>query len=545
MMTVRNDAFDLDRKPFIELSGFFRGRSLWLGKLVLAGLIAAITVFSRSSDPVILTGLMLMIRGAVRSLFAVGAVVLFVVAFPPLSWPTFWFCSAPLVWIWRERKLTPSWQHDLLEAVVVGFSMAWLSTGFVRDLVPRWGVVLHGVACLLLSLQVVGLMVAIRLLRNQAVPMAATVTAVVAVAGEFLNASVANGVVWSVTSLSLSATETPIAQWAAVVTAFGVSGILYFANFLFVLTPSPNFWRRWLGPIIGTGMVGCCWLGGTHLASGTHVEPMPFSVMLVQPHVRFLVNTEWRPWRELDSLTRASLEQDGSVDLIVWPEGCLSGSHYEPEDASVVDVATRLTIQDFAQTLQPIYQANCLVGVLMWKREMTERYGLMVSEVRHYNCGCLVSGADEFTCHEKQALLPFKEGLSGWLDQDWIRGRILPALKMDASFTPGDDFRLLSFCDREQQEKVIAVSVCYESFLPWLPQYRNSRPADAIIHLIYDGDSVNHPDLLQRHILACRYRAIETRKWNLVCSTWSGSAVIDPTGKVVAQSGVLRTGQAK
>ena len=71
---------------------------------------------------------------------------------------------------------------------------------------------------------------------------------------------------------------------------------------------------------------------------------------------------------------------------------------------------------------------------------------------------------------------------------------------------------MLSFRDREQQERVIAVSICYESFLPWLPQYRNSQAAEAIIHLVYDGDFVDHPGVLQRQILACRYHAIETRK---------------------------------
>lgn len=510
---------------------------------------ATLAGFGGWADGFVLAVMILAIRGAVRSLLAMGAVTLFVAAFPPFSWPTFWFCLAPLVWIWRERQLVRSLVRDVLEGVAVGFSMAWLSTGFVRDAVPAWGVALQGVACLVFSLQVVGLMMAVRYLRDRAVPLAAAATAVAAVAGEFLSAKLANGVVWSVTSISMVAADTPVAQWAALVTTFGVSAILYFVNFLCALNPSASFWRRWTGPIIGVGVAGCSWLGGSLLESRTRVEPLPFSVMLVQPHLRFSADTPWRPWRELDSLTQSSLQHAGRVDLIVWPEGCLSSSHHENLDAVVADVATHLTIQEFAQTHQPRYQTSCLVGVPMWKRETIERYGLMVTEGRRYNCGCLVSGSSEITCHEKQALVPFKEGLPGWLDQGWIRGRILPALQLNASFTPGSEARLLSFRDRKQQERAIAVSICYESFLPWLPQYRNSRPAEAIVHLVYDGDSVDHPGLLQRQILACRYRAIETRTWNLVCSTWSGSAIIDPTGKVIAQlpatSGVLRTGPSK
>ncbi len=522
-------------------------RSHWLvlGSIGLASAVTAVAAFSSWADGIVLAVMIFAVRGTVRRLLALGTVVLFVAAFPPFFWPTFWFCLAPLVWIWRERRLARSLIRDVLEAVAVGFAMAWLSTGFVRDAVPAWGGVLQGAACLVFSLQVVGLALAIRFTRDWPVLMAATLSAVVAVAGELLNAGVGNGVVWSVTSLALAAADTPVAQWAAVITPFGVSGILYFVNFLFALTPFSSFWRRWAGPIVGVAIVSGAWLGGCLLASGTRVEPLPFSVMLVQPHVRFSAKTPWRPWTELDPLTRSSLQQTGRVDLIVWPEGCLSHSQREVPDAAVADVETRLTVQDFSRTLQPLYQTSCLVGVPLWKCETIERYGLQVSEVRGYNCGCLVSGPDVIAYHEKQALVPLKEGLPGWLDQGWIRGRILPALQWTAPFTPGREFGVLSFRDREQQERVIAVSVCYESFLPWLPQYRNSAPVDAVIHLVYDGDLVDHPGLLQRQILACRYRAIETRTWNLVCSTWAGSAIIDPTGKIVGQlsaaAGVLRS----
>ncbi len=518
-----------------------------LGNIGLAGLVATLVGFVGWVDGFVLAFLLLVIRGSVRGLLALSTVVLYMVAFPPLSWPTFWFCLAPLVWIWREDQPASSLVWTIVEAIAVGLSMGWMSTGFIRDMVPAWGGVLHAAACFLFSLQLVGVALTIRLLRHRTILTAAAFTAAVATAGEWLQARY--GVAWSVTSISLAAGSTPFAQWAAVITPFGVAGILYLVNFLLVLNQSPIWWRRWTGPITAVGIAGCCWLSGSLLASRVRAEPLPFSVMLVQPHVRFSVNTPWRPWLELDSLTRSSLQQDGAVDFIVWPEGCLSDSQHEDSNTAVADFATRLTIQDFSQTLQPIYQASCLVGVPMWKRETTERYGLMVTEGRRYNCGCLVSSPGEITWHEKQALVPFKEGLPGWLNQDWIRGRILPALQLTASFTQGSEFRVLSFRDREQHERVIAVSICYESFLPWLPQYRNSTPVDAIIHLVYDGDSVDHPGLLQRQILACRYRAIETRTWNLVCSTWSGSAIIDPTGKLVAQlpatASVLRTDQVK
>ena len=181
----------------------------------------------------------------------------------------------------------------------------------------------------------------------------------------------------------------------------------------------------------------------------------------------------------------------------------------------------------------------------MWKRTTETRFGLQVPKIERYNCGCLVSRSGEITCHEKQALVPFEEGLPPWLDQAWIRGRLLPLFQMDAELTAGKRFRLLSFRGHNDRERTIAVSICYESFLPWLPQYKKQSSVDAIVHLVYDGHWHDHPEVIERQILACRYRAIETRRWNLVCSTWTGTTIIDPTGRIVCQlppkPGVLRS----
>ena len=156
-----------------------------------------------------------------------------------------------------------------------------------------------------------------------------------------------------------------------------------------------------------------------------------------------------------------------------------------------------------------------------------------------------MSASGEIARHEKLVLVPFKEGLPGLLDHRWVRNRVLPALQLNRPLTVGRKFGLLPFRDHQGKMWSIAVSVCYESLLPWLPQYHNSTTADAIVHLVYDGDTTAHPGMMQRHIRACQYRAIETRKWNLVCSTWTGSAIIDPSGKIVSQlpaiAGTLRS----
>lgn len=270
--------------------------------------------------------------------------------------------------------------------------------------------------------------------------------------------------------------------------------------------------------------------------------------MLVQPHMIPETGEVWQPWITLDELTRNSLEQDGPVDLIVWPETMLSPSEH-PETAidqtDVQSVNELLTLQRFQGTNQPSYGAACLVGVQLFKRVIVQRYGLEVSDIHRTNAACLIDRSGKVTCHEKLILVPLMEGLPDILETAWIRRHVLSSFQLEAPLKRGEDFRMLEFTTERGQAVRIAASVCYESHLPWLPQFDPTHGADAIVHLMYDGDFSEHPEWTERQLLACRYRAIESRTWNLVCSTWDGSAVIDPRGRVVsrlpARPGVLRS----
>jgi apolipoprotein N-acyltransferase len=297
---------------------------------------------------------------------------------------------------------------------------------------------------------------------------------------------------------------------------------------------------RWMGPLTALGIGATAWFAGKLIADATHASAMPFSVMLVQPHLTGEKEVPWRPWIELDRLTQASLDQEGPVDLIVWPESCLSIS--SPDDPTgqpgdgTHNFKDGLTVADFSETLLPRYRTNCLVGVALWRRAIEPRYGLQVPVARRYNCGCLVQASGAASCYEKQVLVPFREGVPAWLEEaPWIRSHFLPFFQLKGELTASRRFRLLAFRDQHNKERKIAVSICYEAFLFWLPQYQDPGDVEAIVHLVYDGVCHNHREVIQRQILACRYRAIETRTWNLVCYTWTGTAIIDPAGRIVAQ----------
>jgi apolipoprotein N-acyltransferase len=478
-----------------------------------------------------------------RRIRAMGVVSLYTISFPPFYVPAWWICLRPMIWMWRDESLELPLYRVVSEATVISAASCWLTTGFIREGLPSLGWLLQAVGCFVFSLQFLAIAVVIRLCRRQSVVIAAALSAVTAVSGELLEAWL--GISWSVSNMALTVGGTPLAQWSRWITPFGVAGILYFVNFLLVLENSTSTVRRWCGPLVGVGVLASAWCGGELISANTSIAPLPFSVLLVQPHLKVADKEPWRPWLSLDHLTNAALLERQNVDLIVWPESCLTESWCDDQQGGTSDISVQLTVQDFSRRLTPGYKTNCLVGVVMNERGTTQRYGLEVVEVRRYNCGCLVSKSGEIFRHEKLDLVPFKEGLPGILDTEWIRNRVLPGLQLNRQLHYGRRYAPLSFTDSDGDQHSIAVSVCYESFLPWLPQYRESANADAIVHILYDGNTAAHPGLIQRQILACQLRAIETRKWNLVCSTWTGTAIIDPTGKIVRQlppvADVLRT----
>jgi apolipoprotein N-acyltransferase len=542
-------AFDpldaIDRLRQIERLGSV-GRQL-TARLALLGSATGVILLVRGRVPVEdtlpLACIALFVSGAWRSAAALISVLLWVLAYPPLALPTYWICLTPLAWMWRESGRPRSVARCSLEALAIGFAIAWFSTHFVRDAVPNCGIVAHVMGCLFFGGQLIPVAITIWCLRRQPLLFAAMGSAIFGVGGEMLQAHY--GVAWSVMSLSLPAARTPVAQWAHYLTVFGVCGILYSFNFLCVPDWTRTGWQRWSPPLCALCVIVSAWGGGSLIAARVDFKPLPFAAMLVQPHWKAEPGSAAGPWPILDRLTRADLKARGPVDLVVWPESSLAPSSRDSQRFERASPDGPLYLQEFAWRVRNEYRTAGMAGVVLWKREMEIKYGLEVPCLRAYNCACVVPPSGAIACQEKLALVPLKEGLPGWLDQPWIRNHLLPFFGFDAFLSPGTGSQPLDFIRRDGGHVSVAAPICYESYLPWLPHYRCCERADAIIHLTYDGDFANQADYAAREIWACQYRAIETRKWNLVCTSWSGSAIVDPVGRVVARlgsiPGVLRT----
>lgn len=542
--TVEFASVTRSQTPAAQIRSSFL-KTIALQFAILAAAVGAVLAYRRTmsfEDLLVLAGVVVAIAKPVRCGMAFGFIVLWMAAYPPLSLPTYWVSLAPLAWMWQRRSHV-SIARCSLESIAVGFAAAWYSTPFVRDSIPTWGNVAHGFGCLLFGCQLVPLGLCARWVHNWPPLQRALICAFVGVGCEIVQAHY--GVAWSVMSLSLPAAPAPVAQWAHFLTQFGVSGIFYVCGFLLVPAWGRTGWRRWFSLMSAVFVIAFASAGGLWFRSQVASEPLGFSAMIVQPHWRLQHGSSPDLCVILDQLTRSELNAQEPVDLVVWPECSLAPSSQDNHQSERQSPGAPLSLQAFAWKVRREYGAAGLAGVVLWKQETEIKYGLPVLNRRAYNCACLVSPSGTTARQEKLALVPLKEGLPEWLEQPWVRNHVLPFFGFSAFLSPGDHLQLLALTRRDGRKASVIVPICYESFLPWLPHYHESGQADAIIHLTYDGDFADRPEYATLEIWACQYRAIETRKWNLVCATWAGSAIIDPAGRVVARlgscPGVLRT----
>jgi apolipoprotein N-acyltransferase len=457
------------------------------------------------------------------------AICLFWASFPPLCWPFYWMCFAPLVGFWRYGDHRRRWA---LEALTTGFAMSWLAAPFLRHALPMYGIIVQVIAGIAVGLQLLGMAALVTTLRYTNLLFAVPLLGLGATLCEMLRAYCFD-MPWLI--LSMPAAPTPVAQWASYIGPFGVSFLLYELNVLCVPHMSRVGWSRWLPPMVALCAGLSLWLGGAMLASRA-TSTLCFSALLVQPHRRttfILDDPDVPPCKDAapEDLTNAALSTGTAVDLVVWPETALRGSREEPVSSATNYGA--MNLGDFCERLLPEYDTVCLVGVTM-----------LNGEGRRTNSALLLQTGGVIGRHDKGKLVPYFERWPSWLVDPWLRRIIREELGTAPVYEPGQPFRVLRFSTKDGRIVHVGVSICFEMYFPWLPQYEKAHGVDAIIHLTNESIFGAYPDQTEHSTWACQYRAIETRTWQLVCANWSRSAVIDTNGKVrlllSSEAGYLR-----
>lgn len=200
----------------------------------------------------------------------------------------------------------------------------------------------------------------------------------------------------------------------------------------------------------------------------------------------------------------------GPVDLVVWPETTYVRGIRRP-----LPVSGRLVVQDLG------------VPLLFGGTSVQEEGGRRVK----WNSAFLVDASGTIAdAYDKNLLIPLAEyvPLGALLPG---AGELLPQVQ---DFAPSSETPALRLGAHR-----IATPICYEAIRPdFVRRMVRASDPDLLVTLANDawfGDS-QEPRM---HLALARLRAIEHRRW-LVRATNSGiSALVDPTGAIVAETGVL------
>lgn len=465
---------------------------------------------------------------------------------------------------WRDRVVATRrrarFRHFFLAVVLIvmsGTLAGYAITPYMTHAIPN-GKSIQLICCILFSIQFVGWFGSwhwfIGDVWKQFHTLRVALLTLVAVGLEFVEARLLTPI-WILSHPSLFLANTPVVQWIGYVSTFGLSAMLYLALFSFIPKMGVVGWKRWQGSLVGLGLLAILWFGGQFIESRVSFNKLPFSVALVQPHLRQQTNHTWEPWRGLIRLTEDSLASGDHIDLIVWPESVLTPSArswamdqvaISDQSESKVALLSRsgnersfFDINSMVQYFRHQSSSSLLAGSILVNQGEENKFGLVMSVSQQRNCACLwnahsIEGHDLLQIHDKQVLFPVMETMPSWLGSEWVREWLFSGRTV-GQLTPGEQYRELILTDSKGSDYRLAVSICYESWLPWLPQYHAREPVDAICHLIYDGDFAGRSDYTETMLKTIRLRAIEIRTWQLVCSYWAGTAIIDPRGHIVAE----------
>ncbi|MYG82835.1 MAG: apolipoprotein N-acyltransferase [Candidatus Dadabacteria bacterium] len=207
------------------------------------------------------------------------------------------------------------------------------------------------------------------------------------------------------------------------------------------------------------------------------------------------------------------------VDLVIWPE--TSVQHWFPKEDSVYRI-------DYQRNVVPAgHSSHFLIGGLSFIQDPALlEDGWDEEDHRKYNTAFLVDPQSNILAQYSKTRL-------------FLLGEYFP--RMIGDLTPGEGLRVL-----EVPEKNIRIGplICYEDIMAKISSDYVKMGANLLVNLTNDawfGRSVAP----HQHLLLSIPRAVETRRY-LVRSTNSGiSAIVSPTGKVEARTGIFTTENLK
>ena len=241
---------------------------------------------------------------------------------------------------------------------------------------------------------------------------------------------------------------------------------------------------------------------------------------MVQANFDFLAKTENQEKTVTDKHKEMSQELD-EVDLIIWPETSIQAWFSNESDYLIV--RDELGIPEMKGKY-------FIVGGMSFTPKDPDSEIITDENIIKYNTAFLTnSNGVILERYHKIKLLLFGEYLPFAQYFPAIQ-KISPA---SGDFTPGDELDL--FVIPEKGAKIAPI-ICYEDIIPSFSRQFVDKGANLIVNITNDawfGETIAP----YQHLLISIPRAVETRKYLLRSTNTGISAIIDPVGRVVAETG--------
>ncbi len=236
------------------------------------------------------------------------------------------------------------------------------------------------------------------------------------------------------------------------------------------------------------------------------------NVSLIQGNIDQSVkwNENYRQ-KTLDIYTKLSLGYPpGEGGLMVWPETAVPYI-YQPE--SYLSDPIRLVAKETG--------AWMIFGAM--------RYVRQGEKANYFNSACLLSADGAVRdVYDKVHLVPYGEYVP-------LR-KIFPFVSALAAglgdFTPGKGYAPLIMGEHK-----IGVTICYEGILPSAARKYKQQNAELLVNLTNDA-WFGETSAPYQHLSMSILRAVESRLYLVRAANTGFSAIVDPTGRIVAQTGL-------
>jgi len=342
------------------------------------------------------------------------------------------------------------------------------------------------------------------------------------VSTEFLRGYLFGGFPWVPLGNS-QVTVLPVAQLASVGGVYGLSALVAFVNAAIACAMLTDGRRRLqtVAAVVVLLAVVAGW-GTRRVAYGSHTrEGTPIRVGLVQGNIE--QSLKWREDQAVPIFTTyVAMTRDvvrRGAQYVIWPE---SSTPFTFEE----DPERERAMRELAREVN--------VPILFGSDQVVaERVGPSAATGSHYNAAFqLAPDGTTSAVYRKIHLVPFGEfvPLSDWLT---FFPPLVQTLAGFAPFTPGDSMIMLPVGRHRA-----STAICYEVVYPSLVREAVTRGSELLTTITNDA-WYGHSSAPFQHFAMASMRAIEHGRYMARAANTGISGVVDPYGRVVAQSAIF------